>query len=42
MFGTVIIDEYKKDEKEQIANTLDDLCSPKDMYGWASAGVYCF
>lgn len=42
MFGTIIIDAYKKDEKEQIANALDDLCSPCDTYGWASAGIYCF
>lgn len=42
MFGTVIIDAYKEDEKEQIANAIDDLCSPSDTYGWASAGIYCF
>jgi len=42
MFGTVIIDAYKRDEKEQIANAIDDLCSPSDTYGWASAGIYCF
>lgn len=24
------------------ANAIDDLCSPKDNYGWASAGIYCF
>lgn len=42
MFGTVIIDAYTKDEKEKIAFALNDLCSPCDTYGWASAGVYCF
>ncbi|EGT5618323.1 hypothetical protein [Clostridium perfringens] len=42
MFGTTIIDAYTKDEVHEIANALDDLCSPKDNFGWASAGIYCF
>lgn len=42
MFGTVIIDAYRKDEVMEMANAIDDLCSPKDNYGWASAGIYCF
>jgi len=42
MFGTVILDAYRKDEKYEIANALEDLCSPNDHYGWASAGIYCF
>ena len=42
MFGTVIIDAYTEDEKEEIAFALDDLCSPCDAYGWSSAGIYCF
>lgn len=42
MFGTVIIDAYRKEEAMKMANAIDDLCSPKDHYGWASAGIYCF
>ena len=42
MFGTVIIDAYRKDEAIEMAKAIDDLCSPKDNYGWASAGIYCF
>ena len=42
MFGTVIIDAYRKDEAMEMANAIDDLCSPNDTYGWASAGIYCF
>ncbi len=42
MFGTVIIDAYRKEETMEMANAIDDLCSPKDNYGWASAGIYCF
>ena len=42
MFGTVILDAYTKDEKFDMARAIDDLCSPSDNYGWASAGIYCF
>ena len=42
MFGTVIIDAYTKDEVEQLAFAIDDICSPNDSYGWASAGIYSF
>lgn len=42
MFGTVIMDAYRKEEALEMANAIDDLCSPKDNYGWASAGIYCF
>ncbi len=42
MFGTVIIDAYTKDETEQLAAAIDDLCNPADSYGWASAGIYSF
>lgn len=36
------MDAYTKEEKEEIAEALDDLCSPNDNYGWASAGIYSF
>lgn len=42
MFGTIIIDAYKKVETEQIADAIEELCSPNDNYGWSSAGIYCF
>ena len=42
MFGTVIIDAYTKEESVEIAECIEDLCSPNDNYGWASAGIYCF
>lgn len=42
MFGTVIIDAYRKEETQELADAIDDLCSPNDNYGWASAGIYCF
>ena len=42
MFGTVIIDAYRKEETLELADAIDDLCSPKDNNGWASAGIYCF
>lgn len=42
MFGTVIIDAYQKSETMELAEAIEDLCSPNDSYGWASAGIYCF
>ena len=42
MFGTVIMDAYRKEEAWEMAKAIDDLCSPTDNYGWASAGIYCF
>ncbi|PUA39251.1 hypothetical protein C8Z91_10500 [Paenibacillus elgii] len=42
MFGTIIMDAYRKEEIGQIAFALDDLCSATDSYGWASSGIYCY
>ncbi|MET4655409.1 hypothetical protein ABIC15_002137 [Exiguobacterium sp. PvP048] len=42
MYGTVIQDAYKQNEIKEIAFALDELCSPNDTYGWASAGIYCY
>lgn len=33
MFGTVIIDAYRENEKQQMADAIDDLCCPNDNYG---------
>ena len=42
MFGTIIIDTYKKDETYEITDAIDDICCANDNYGWSSAGIYCF
>jgi hypothetical protein len=42
MFGTVIIDAYRKEETQEMAEAIEDLCSPNDNTGWASSGIYCF
>lgn len=42
MFGTIIQNAYSKNQVSDIINALDDLCSPIDSYGWASAGIYSF
>jgi hypothetical protein len=42
MLATIITDVFRKDETILIAAALDNLCSPKDNYGWASAGIYSF
>ncbi|MBJ8031111.1 GIY-YIG nuclease family protein [Bacillus cereus group sp. N21] len=42
MFGTIIQDAYIRDETEQIADALEDICNSRNNYGWSSAGIYCF
>lgn len=42
MFRTIISEAYKFDEREKIYEYIDDLCSPKDTYGWSSNGIYCY
>ena len=41
MFGTVIIDAYRKEETRELAEAIEDLCPPNDNYGWASVGLLC-
>lgn len=42
MFGTIIQNIYTEDSVSDIVKALDDLCSPNNSYGWASAGLYSF
>lgn len=42
MFGTIILDAYEKEEVDFIVGCLNEICSPSDNYGWASAGIYSF
>ena len=42
MLTTVIADAYRENEKAKIVEALDMLCNANDVYGWASAGIYCF
>lgn len=42
MFGTIIIDAYEQCEAQSLADAIDEICSPTDSYGWASAGIYSF
>lgn len=42
MFGTIIMEAYKLDEAEKIAGFIDEICSPMNSIGWASAGIYSF
>ncbi|EFI67585.1 hypothetical protein BFZC1_15520 [Lysinibacillus fusiformis ZC1] len=42
MFGTIIQNVYSKTGVSDIIEALDELCSPDDSYGWASAGIYSF
>lgn len=42
MWGTFIGDAYFESDRRDMAEALDEICSPKDDYGFASGGVYCF
>ncbi|GAB6620013.1 TPA: GIY-YIG nuclease family protein [Bacillus cereus] len=42
MHATIVQNAYKQNEVLDIVNSLEDLCSPNDSYGWASAGIYSF
>lgn len=42
MFGTIILDAYTKDEIKDMAEYIEEICSPLDTVGWASAGIYSF
>ncbi|WNV20007.1 GIY-YIG nuclease family protein [Bacillus sp. SI2] len=42
MFGSIIQDAYTEEETIKIVEALDELCNPNDVWGWASAGIYCF
>lgn len=42
MFGTIILDAYCLDETKSMAEFIDEICSPLDTVGWASAGIYSF
>ncbi|WP_368914594.1 GIY-YIG nuclease family protein [Exiguobacterium acetylicum] len=42
MFATIIQNAYRINETFDIVRYLEDLCSPKDPYGWSSSGIYSF
>lgn len=42
MFGTVILDAYRSSERKQMADAINEICDPRDSYGWSSAGLYCY
>lgn len=42
MHATIVQNAYKQNEILDIVSYLEDLCSPDDSYGWASAGIYSF
>ena len=42
VFGTIILDAYTSDEIKNMAEYIEEICSPLDTVGWASAGIYSF
>lgn len=42
MFATIILDSYEYEERSEMAEAIDENCSPNDTWGWSSNGIYCF
>ena len=42
MLATVIVNRYGAADAGEMADAIEDLCSPNDACGWSSSGVYCF
>jgi hypothetical protein len=42
MWGSILHETYSADSAVQLAESLEDLFSPLDTWGWSSGGVYCF
>jgi hypothetical protein len=42
MLGTIIISSYENKTRQSIYEGIEELCSVKDNYGWASSGIYCY
>ena len=42
MFGTIIVDAYEERDTQTLADAIEEICSPTDLTGWASAGIYSF
>lgn len=42
LFGTLVVDAYKEDEKEVIYKALDKVANKKDYYSFDSYGIYFF
>jgi predicted GIY-YIG superfamily endonuclease len=40
--GTLLLVAYRENEKGEIVDALEELCSPLDYFGFASGGIYCF
>jgi len=42
MHATIVQNAYRQNEVQDIVRYLEELCSPNDSFGWASAGIYSF
>ncbi len=42
MLATIILDTFAKSESGVMADALDTLCSPNDLYAFSSAAIYSF
>jgi hypothetical protein len=42
VLASIIVNRYSLAEINQLADSIEELCSPNDGYGWSSSGIYCF
>ncbi len=42
MWGTFVLNTYEWEQRRSMQDALEDIASPRDTYGFASGGIYCF
>jgi hypothetical protein len=42
MWGTFVLDAYGWEQRRAMQEALEEIASPRDTYGFASGGIYCF
>jgi len=42
MLASILLDSFRQSEASEIAESLDELCSSEDNYGFSSACIYAF
>lgn len=42
MLATIIVNQYTSADVATLAEAVEELCSPKNGYGWSSSGIYSF
>ena len=42
MWGTFVLDTYEWEQRRALREALEEIASPRDAYGFASGGIYCY